>query len=621
MENQRNLILAMVLMGLMLVGWDMGLRYYYPPVPKRAPVAGAPVAGVPAAAPGTSAAPNREGGLQAPGDVALEKQDLAQALAAGHRIPVDAPGLKGSINLMGGLIDDLTLARHRDRLEKGSPQVRMFSPPGTPAQHYAQIGWLGQNGVAAPTGDTMWQAEGARLTPSTPVTLRWTNATGQTFAIRYAIDANYKISATQSVTNAGPAPVSVKPFALVNRTSKTASLNTWNIHSGPISANDGTVDFVVSYKCDGGIYIISSCTDLAESKIVQRPGQPNWIGFTDIYWLSALAPAPGSKAQSTFRSLGGSMFRAELVWPATQVMPGQSSNQSVSILAGAKENNVLEAYEAQGITNLSLSIDWGWFRWFEKPIFWLLDSLFRAVHNFGLAIILLTVIVRGMMFPVAQRQFASMAAMRAIQPKLKVIQERFKDDKAQQQQEIMALYKAEGVNPLAGCLPIFLQIPIFFALYKVLTLTIEMRHQPFALWIKDLSAPDPLHVLNLFGLLPFTPPEFLGIGILAILLGVTMWAQFKLQPAAMDPAQQQVMSLMPWMMMFVMAPFAAGLLIYWITSNVLTIAQQKYLYSKHPQLKAQASKDQLDIDRVAAREKKAVQDQKAAGTPSKPKTR
>ncbi|MEI6642716.1 MAG: membrane protein insertase YidC [Novosphingobium sp.] len=624
MENQRNVILAMVLMALMLVGWDMGMRYYYPPVPK--PVAGGPAAAGSPSAPGAPAAsptlkPTREGGLQAPAEIAEEKRDLvqvAQALASGNRVAVDAPGLKGSINLTGGLIDDLTLARHREKLDKNSPPVRMFSPAGTPEQHYAQVGWLGQNGVAAPGPDTLWQADGAKLTPAAPVTLRWTNPTGQTFAIRYAIDANYMITATQSVTNAGATPVSVKPFALVNRTSKTASLNTWNIHAGPISANDGTVDFVVSYICDGGVYILSSCTDLSKSKVVTRPGQPNWIGFTDIYWLSALAVESGSKAQSAFRSLGDNVFRAELVWPSVQVMPGQTSGQTVRVFAGAKENSVLEAYEKQGITNLSLSIDWGWFRWFEKPIFWLLDSLFRGVHNFGLAIILLTLIVRGMMFPVAQRQFASMAAMRAIQPKLKVIQERFKDDKAKQQQEIMALYKAEGVNPLAGCLPIFLQIPIFFALYKVLTLTIEMRHQPFYFWIKDLSAPDPLHVLNLFGLLPFTPPAFLAIGVLAILLGITMWAQFKLQPAAMDPAQQQVMALMPWMMMFVMAPFAAGLLIYWITSNLLTIAQQKYLYSKHPQLKAQASKDQLDIDRVAAREQKA---QEPKGGPRKPKTR
>ncbi|OZA61708.1 MAG: membrane protein insertase YidC, partial [Sphingomonadales bacterium 39-62-4] len=223
---------------------------------------------------------------------------------------------------------------------------------------------------------------------------------------------------------------------------------------------------------------------------------------------------------------------------------------------------------------------------------------------------LLTLVVRGVMFPIAQRQFASMAAMRALQPKMKVLQERYKDDKQKQQQEIMALYKEEKVNPLAGCLPIFLQIPVFFALYKVLTLAIEMRHQPFVLWIKDLSAPDPAHILNLFGLLPFDPPSFLAIGILAVLLGFTMWLQFKLQPAAMDPAQQQIFAFMPWIMMFVMAPFPAGLLLYWITSNVLTIAQQKYLYIKHPQLKAQTDKDQQDIDRVATREKKATTGQK-----------
>lgn len=607
MENQRNVILAMVLMALMLVGWDLGMRYYYPQPAK--PAAGAAATPGAAPAPAATPKPNREGGLQAAADVALEKQDLAQALAAGHRIPVDAPGLKGSINLLGGLVDDLTLARHRETLDKNSPPVRLFSPAGTPAQHFAQVGWLGQNGVAAPGPDTLWQADGAKLTPATPVTLKWSNATGQTFAIRYAIDENYMITVTQSVNNAGGTPVAVKPFALVNRTDRTASIDTWNVHSGPIAAFDGAVTFDTNYS------------DVKTAGAVSPAGSANWIGFTDIYWLSALIPDTANGAvqpKGDFRSVSPDIFRADLIYPVATVAPGQTATQTVRLFAGAKENNVLEAYEKQGATNLSLSIDWGWFRWFEKPIFWLLDSLFRAVHNFGLAIILLTLIVRGIMFPVAQRQFASMAAMRAIQPKLKVIQERFKDDKQKQQQEIMALYKAEGVNPLAGCLPIFLQIPVFFALYKVLVLTIEMRHQPFFGWIKDLSAPDPLHVLNLFGLLPFNPPAFLAIGVLAILLGITMWAQFKLQPAAMDPSQQQVMALMPWMMMFVMAPFAAGLLIYWITSNLLTIAQQKYLYSKHPQLKAQASKDQLDIDRVVAREQKA---QEPKGGPRKPKAR
>jgi YidC/Oxa1 family membrane protein insertase len=238
------------------------------------------------------------------------------------------------------------------------------------------------------------------------------------------------------------------------------------------------------------------------------------------------------------------------------------------------------------------------------PIFWLLRELFALTGNFGIAIMLLTVVVRTLMFPVAQRQFASMAQMRAVQPKMKALQERYKDDKVTLQQEMAKLYKEEKVNPLAGCLPIFLQIPIFFALYKTLLVAIEMRHEPFVLWIKDLSAPDPLHIFNLFGLLHFTPPSFLGIGVLALMLGVTMWLQFKLNPAAMDPVQQQMFMIMPWVMMFVMAPFAAGLLIYWITSNLLTLAQQKYLYSRHPQLKVQADKAATDRARAAEREAK-----------------
>ncbi|MES2301614.1 MAG: membrane protein insertase YidC [Pseudomonadota bacterium] len=597
MQNQRNLILAVVLTGLILLGWESAMRWFYPAPPKAAAVATAP-----AATPASSTdkpKPTREGGLQNAADIALEKKDLSQELAAGHRVAIDAPGLKGSINLKGALVDDVTLARHRESVDKNSAPVRLFSPAGTPAQHFAQVGWVGE-GVAAPDANTMWTADGAKLTPQTPVTLRWSNTTGQTYSIRYAIDADYMITATQGVANTGPAPVVVKPFALVNRTDKTASLDTWNVHSGPIGAFDGSVNFDNNY----------STVAEAQGGTVPFKGTANWIGFTDIYWLSALIPDAGAKAESAFRSLGQGVYRADLIYPSVSIAPGKAQSQNVRLFAGGKENAVLEKYEAAGVQNFSLSIDWGWFRWFEKPIFWLLDSIFKKVGNFGVAIILLTLIVRGVMFPIAQRQFASMAAMRALQPKMKALQERYKDDKQTQQQKIMELYKEEKVNPLAGCLPIFLQIPVFFALYKVLVLTIEMRHQPFALWIHDLSAPDPLHVLNLFGLLPFTPPSFLAIGVLAILLGFTMFLQFKLQPAAMDPAQQQIFSIMPWIMMFVMAPFAAGLLIYWITSNLLTIAQQKYLYSKHPQLKAQADKDQIDVDRVVTRQQKAASTRK-----------
>lgn len=590
MNNQRNLILAVLLTGLLLLGWEMAMRWFYPQPDK--PVAAATQA---APAPASSAKPTREGGLTDPAAIALEKKDLATELAAPTRVRIDAPAVKGSINLVGAQVDDLTLVRHTETLDKNSGPVRLFSPAGTPAQALAQFRWRGE-GVLVPDEKTLWQADGHVLAPGKPVTLAWTNPTGQSFAIRFEIDENYLITARQTVTNRGSAPVVLQNVSQLRRTDATASIDTWNVHSGPIGSFDGSVDFGTDYHCDNSFF---SCTGVREERTIKPEGRPDWIGFTDIYWMATLIPDATEGTIANFAS--DDVYLANVLYPQGVVQPGQSVSRSTRLFAGAKENTVLENYEAAGISNFSLSIDWGWFRWFEKPIFWLLDALFRAVGNFGVAIILLTFIVRGVMFPIAQRQFASMAAMRAIQPKMKALQERYKDDRQKQQEEIMALYKKEGVNPLAGCLPIFLQIPVFFALYKVLVLAIEMRHQPFVLWIKDLSAPDPLHILNLFGLLDFTPPSFLAIGVLAILLGITMYFQFKLNPAQMDPVQQQMFAIMPWVMMFVMAPFAAGLLIYWITSNILTIAQQAYLYSRHPQLKAQAEKDAKDADRAKAR--------------------
>ena len=587
-HNQRNIILAVLLTGLVLFGWDAGIRYFYPNADQPAAVASS------SATPAGIAKPTRDGGLTSAADIALEAKDLKAALTTGGRLAITAPGLSGSINLTGGVLDDLTTNRHTATEKKSDGPARIFSPAGTPAQQFAQFGWVateGAGGIALPNATTVWTAvAAAKLTPQTPVTLSWTNPTGQIFSIRYAIDQDYLLTATQTVANPAAAPVVVRPFALINRTHKTASMDTWNVHAGPFGAFDGAVNFGTDYD------------DVDEAGEIKNEGKVNWIGFTDIYWMATLIPDK-SPASSDFRSLGKGIYRADLVYEPATIAPGQQLTRTTRLFAGAKESTVLDRYADSGIANFGLAIDWGWFRWFEKPIFLLLKALFSAVGNFGVAIILLTVIVRGVMFPIAQRQFASMAQMRAIQPKMKALQERYKDDKPKLQQETMALYKTEGVNPLAGCLPIFLQIPVFFALYKVLMLAIEMRHQPFILWIKDLSAQDPLHILNLFGLLPFTPPSFLAIGLLAVLLGITMFLQFKLNPAPMDPVQQQVFAIMPWMMMFVMAPFAAGLLIYWITSNILTIGQQWFLYSKHPQLKAQAEKEGADTKRAAARSK------------------
>ncbi|MDN3646547.1 membrane protein insertase YidC [Pontixanthobacter aestiaquae] len=593
MDNQRNLLLAVVLCGLMLVGWEAGMSYFYPDrnvTPTEEVVATAPD-GTAVSAPATTVAGSTDLGDSA-APVAAQPVDLDSALNAGERITIDSPEVLGTINTVGARLDDITLKTHRQTVDKDSDNVRIFSPKGTDEQHYARFGWLGE-GVNVPQADTLWQASGGTLTQDNPVTLRHDNGEGQLFTIEFAIDEHYMITAKQTVANTGAGPIVVRPYGLIDRTSSSASDDLFNVHSGPIGNFGDAVQFGPDYD------------DLAEdSNEGKTEGRVHWIGFTDVYWLSALIPAEGSDTDATFRSQGNDIFRADMFYQPFTVAPGTQVARTTQLFAGAKETAVLDAYEDAGVDKFGKSVDWGWFEIIAWPIWWLLTHLFALVGNFGLAIIGLTVLIRLVLFPIAQKQFASMAAMKAIQPKMKAIQERYKDDKQKQQQEIMALYKKEKVNPLAGCLPILIQIPIFFALYKVLILAIEMRHQPFVLWLKDLSAPDPATILNLFGYLPFEVPSLLAIGPLAILLGVTMWLTFKMNPTAMDPIQQQIFNIMPWMLMFVMAPFAAGLLLYWVTNNVLTLAQQTYLYSKHPQLRAAAEKEKADKAAAAAREVK-----------------
>lgn len=565
--NQRNVLLAVVLSAVLLLGWDALVGYLYPGA--RNPAAQR----VDAPAENAAAAPDsgrhtRTGGLD-PATLALEKRDLKTALAGGGRVPIDAPRLAGSINLATGSIDDIVLKNYRETVEKGSDPVRLFSPAGTPAQQFAEFGFLA-NGARLPAGP--WRADGAKLTPATPVTLS-KQAGGLTYRIRFSIDDGYMLRAEQRVDNTGAAGAIVQPYALINRTDRGASADMWIAHSGPMGVFGSSANYDIDYDT------------LVEDGPFTAQGRVGWTGFTDIYWLSALIPQLRYQATASFRSLGNTIYRADLIYAPVRLAPGSALSRSTQLFAGAKEKQVLDAYEAAGVPQFTFAIDWGWFGWFIRPFLWLLQQLFAFAGNFGVAIILLTIIVRAALFPIAQKGFASMAAMKAVQPKMKDIQTRFKDDKLRQQQEMQKLFKEEGVNPLAGCLPMLLQMPILYALYKVFVLAIDMRHQPFVLWIKDLSAPDPAMILNLFGLLPFTPPSFLGIGVLAVLLGVTMWLTFKLNPAPADPVQQQMFAIMPWVLMFAMAPFAAGLLLYWTTSNLLTIAQQKYLYAKHPQLK------------------------------------
>ncbi|GMN02018.1 membrane protein insertase YidC [Erythrobacter sp. MTPC3] len=589
MDNQRNLLLAVALSGLLILGWDFAMRTFYPeasvtaPTQQVDPAAQASAGGVPGTA--TVAADLPEGAQMPSGPI-----DLSDALASPTRVVIDTPRLAGSINLIGARIDDIVLKDYRQSVNKDSGPVRLFAPDRTDDQYFAEFGFV-VGGQRMPSS-ALWEADGERLTPQTPVTLSREGDNGITYSIRLAIDDQYMITAEQVAENSSGNAAIVQPFALIKRTSLNASPDQFIIHSGPLGVFDDT------------LYDPNNYEELAEIGRDTPAGSLEWLGFTDQYWLTALVPGDGAADTAEFRSLGNDLFRADLIYDAQTLPAGGTLTQSTMLFAGAKESTVLDAYEDTGITLFGKAISWGWFEIIEKPFLWLLRTLNGLVGNFGVAIILLTVIVRALMFPIAQKGFASMASMKAIQPKMKALQERYKDDKQQQQQEIMKLYKEEKVNPLAGCLPMIIQIPIFFALYKVLMLAIEMRHEPF-LYIRDLSAPDPATILNMFGLLPFEVPGFLGIGVLAVLLGITMWLTFKLNPSAMDPMQQQIFNFMPWILMFVMAPFAAGLLIYWVTSNILTLAQQSYLYSKHPGLKAQAKKDKADMAAKKAAEDKA----------------
>jgi YidC/Oxa1 family membrane protein insertase len=556
-QNQRNLIIAIVLSVLVFVGWTFVAQRFFPQTTEV--VKGK---AVPAEAPGELAS--------APVTV----RDRAVVLKGSPRVTIATPSLEGSINLKGARLDDLVLLRHRETIAKDSPPVRLLSPSGAADTYFAQFGWSGE-GVALPGPDTVWTADGGALGVGKPVTLRWNNGRGQQFEIMVAVDENYMFAVRQSVTNAGPGAVAVKPYGLVSRVGESKDPSSWTMHTGPIGAFNGSTDYSVSFS------------DVDKAGAAGRRFQTTggWIGFGDKYWQTALVPQQNLGVDAGFRAGAGKLYQADVAAPVQMIAPGKVGVSQQRFFAGAKEVAVLDAYEKAGVTRFDRAIDWGWFVWFEKPIFYLLDWLFRHVGNFGVAIILLTCIVRALLFPVAQRQFQSMAGMRKVQPKMKALQEKHKNDKAALQQEMLKLYQTEKVNPLAGCLPIFVQMPIFIALYKVLMLSIEMRHQPFVLWIRDLSSPDPLTPLNLFGYLPFDPPSFLHLGVLAIALGITMWLQMKMSPPAPDPAQQQVMMLMPWMMMLFFAPLAAGLQVYYVMNNLLTLAQQQLLYSRTPGLR------------------------------------
>ena len=556
MNDNKNLILAIVLSALVLLGWTFLSEKFVPANPPSTKVENGKVEPVPQ--PQASPVPNTPAQLRS----------RAAVLRESPRVRIQTPSLQGSINLKGARIDDLVLVRERETIAKDSPPVRLLSPAGAPHAYFASFGWSGQ-GIEAPPADALWTASAPVLEPGKPVTLSWSNG-GPKFEMIVSVDENYLFTVQQRVSNSTGSAIAVRPYGLISRAQKSLDPDSWTVHVGPIGVFNGAANYDIDFK--------TLDEDSNGEKFSTSGG---WLGFTDKYWLTALAPSGETNFAASFRKAPSGAYQADFSDAPMIVPPGKVAASETRLFAGAKEKALLDQYEDLGIEKLSKAIDWGWFEWFMRPIFDLLNWLFHHIGNFGVAIICLTLIVRGLMFPIAQKQFQSMAAMRKLQPKMKAIQERYKEDKPKLQQEMMKLYQEEKINPAAGCLPILLQIPIFYALYKVLLVSVEMRHQPFVLWIRDLSAPDHLTPINLFGLLDFTPPGFLLLGVLPILLGVTMWLQFKLNPAPMDPTQAQIFAIMPWVMMFVMAPFASGLQLYWVTSNILTILQQWWLYKKY----------------------------------------
>ena len=557
MNDSKNLILAVVLSALVLLGWTWAANTFFPTAnPQSTKIEDGKQVALPQ--PQAEPVPSTPKALQS----------RAQVLGSTPRVQIRTPSLQGSINLKGAQIDDLLLVKQRTTIDKNSPPVRLLSPLGAPGAYIAQFGWTAQGaqGAQAPDLNTMWTADSNMLAPGRPVTLSTQTPDGVRYQMKIAVDDGYLFTVQQSAINASGKPVVLRPVGLVSRAEKSHDPDSWTHHIGPMTVFGGAADYGIDYSTlDEGSKSFSNVS--------------GWLGFTDMYWLTALVPS-GNVAADFRRSPSGG-YQADYAAAPVSVAPGQTVITQSRLFAGAKEYELLKQYQAAGIDGITRAIDWGWFRWFMIIIYDVLVFLFDHIGNFGVAIICLTLIVRAIMFPIAQKQFQSMAAMRKVQPKLKAIQEKFKDDKTRQQQEILKLYQTEKINPAAGCLPILLQIPVFYALYKVLLVSVEMRHQPFALWIKDLSAADPLTPVNLFGLLDFTPPALLAIGVLPILVGATQWLSMKLNPQPMDPAQAQIFAIMPWFLVFIMAPFAAGLQLYWITNNVLTIAQQWWLYRKY----------------------------------------
>lgn len=578
MENNRNFFITIALSVLILTLWQV--FYMNPKVEADREAARIEqerqAAQQPAATQNPGEAPALPGATPGvPGGAQGGAPSREAALATTPRIALDTPSLSGSINLVGGRIDDVRLKRYHETVDDTSPTIQLLSPDNAQHGFFAEVGFVGQPDAGTlPGPQTVWSVEGnPTLTPSTPVVLTYTNDRNLTFRRTIAVDQNYMFTVSDTVENAGSAPVSLHSYGRIMRFDKPHTASIYVLHEGLIGVTGEEGLREIDYS------------EVEEDKQI-KPGKSTngWLGITDKYWAAALVPSgaqPFQPGYAYFDDGGRPRYRADFVTDAITVAPGASSTVETRVFAGAKEVGTIQAYQTdQQIRDFDLLIDWGYFYFITKPMFYLIDWLFKALGNFGLAILATTVIVKAIFFPLANKSYKSMAKMKVVQPKMLEIREKYADDKMKQQQAMMELYKTEKINPIAGCWPVLVQIPVFFALYKVLYVTIEMRHAPFFGWIQDLAAPDPTSLFNLFGLLPFDPStvpvfgHFLMLGVWPIIMGITMFLQMRMNPTPPDPTQAMIFTWMPVIFTFMLASFPAGLVIYWAWNNTLSVIQQ-----------------------------------------------
>jgi YidC/Oxa1 family membrane protein insertase len=601
MTDNRNTILAVILSGLVLVAW----QYFYnmPQMEKQRAQQAQSELTKPAPQPGATTTPGttpQAGGAPAPSANAPTVDQPASAppvvarevaIGAAPRIKIETPRVSGSISLKGARIDDLALTQFRETVDPKSPAIVLFSPSGTATPYYAEFGWVAASGstVRIPDQNTLWQQEGSgNLTPGSPVTLKYDNGDGLTFRRTIAIDERYLFTIKDDVTNVGNAPVTLYPFALISRHGTPHVEGYYILHEG-----------LIGYLGDQGLQEYGY-KKIDDAKAVNFKVTNGWFGITDKYWASALLPDTTAQLQARFSSnLVGTnrSYQTDYLLDPQTIAIGGTGSANARLFAGAKEASVvginfpgagLGGYNKElGLNHFDLLIDWGWFYFITKPMFLALDFFYHLVGNFGIAILLVTVLVKLIFFPLANKSYASMAKMKSVQPQLAALKERYPDDKVKQQQEMMEIYKKEKINPIAGCLPVVVQIPVFFSLYKVLFVTIEMRHAPFFGWIKDLSAHDPTNLFTLFGLLSFDPTQlpvlghYLALGVWPIIMGITMWFQMKLNPTPPDPTQKMIFDWMPLIFTFMLAGFPAGLVIYWAWNNTLSVLQQSFIMRRN----------------------------------------